>query len=178
MYWWQFNMMMLTIADVVAKQVNVRAKQAHLNEPYVRLQQIVNNVPVDGHTVPGPTGQWLNPQGPAYDERRTCAFNLDVNMNDVNSVPWDSDDITIGDSVKELTFERVLHLSSYLNGVPMVYYGFAAYTLDAARFREIMHQAVLQAGYIASDMPMMVSETLSVHTWILEKMRRGIESYV
>ena len=56
MYWWQFNMMMLTIADVVVKQVNVRAKQAHLNEPYVRLQQIVNNVPVDGHAVPGPTG--------------------------------------------------------------------------------------------------------------------------
>ena len=171
-------MMMLTIADVVAKQVNVRATQAHLNEPYVRLQQIVNNVSMDGHTVPGPTGRWLNPQGPAYDERRTCAFNLDVNMQSVNAVQWNEDDITIGDSVKELTFERVLHNSSYLNGVPMVYYGFAAYTLDAARFREIMHQAVLQAGYIASDMPMMVSETLSVHTWILEKMRRGIESYV
>ena len=46
-----------------------------------------------------------------------------------------------------------------------------AYTLDAVRFREIMRQAVLQAGYIASDMPMMVSETLGVDTWILEKLR-------
>ena len=180
MYWWQFNMMMVTITDVVGKQVRVRATQAHLNCPYLRLQQMVNNVSEVGHHPPGPTGQWLNANnqyGPGLDERRTCAFNLDVNMDYAAAVPWDEDDIQI-DSEKDLTFARVLDSSSWLDGVPVVYYGFASYTLDAHRFQEIMHQAVLQGGYLASDMPMMVSEALEVDTGILEKLEEGIKSYM
>jgi len=180
MYWWQFNMMMVTIADVVGKQVRVRATQAHLNHPYLRLQEIVNNVSMDGHLAPGPTGRWCNANnqyGPDFDERRTCAFNLEDNMDYAAAVRWDADDIQI-DSEKDLTFARVLDSSSWLDGVPVVYYGFASYTLDAYRFREIMHQAVLQGGYLASDMPKMVSEALEVDTGILETLEEGIKSYM
>ena len=98
-------------------------------------------------------------------------------MNYVSAVAWNQDDIQI-DSEKDLTFARVLDSSSWLGGVPMVYYGFASYTLDAHRFQEIMHQAVLQGGYLASDMPKMVSEALEVDTGILEKLEEGIKSYM
>ena len=107
-----------------------------------------------------------------------CAFNLEWNMPFVNPVSWNSDDIEMKSIVPGVSFDEVLQDSDWYDGVPMVYYGFAAYTLNGYRFRKIMWQAVYQSGYLASDMPKMVSEALEVDTGILEKLEEGIKSYM
>ena len=61
MYWWQFNILIGTLAEVVERQVNVRTCQAHLNRPYDRLHEIIWNTP---NSLPN-TNHMQNHRGPS-----------------------------------------------------------------------------------------------------------------
>ena len=84
MYWWQFNILIGTLAEVVERQVNVRTCQAHLNRPYDRLHEIIWNTP---NSLPN-TNHMQNHRGPSVLERRNCAFSLNVNMPGASCYPF------------------------------------------------------------------------------------------
>lgn len=108
------------LAELMRRQVRIKTSQSHLNEPYLRLQQIIENVPVSRACDP-----MDHTFGPSSDERRQSAFSLHANvryasaMSDMDQARF-CDDIVQGSAVS--------------HGIPVMYHGFDQSPWIWARF--------------------------------------------